>query len=965
MIPSVMGYYNHFDWKMLAWTIKRQVPIFVIFSLFVFTALGDIRYSIPEEMSAGSFIGNMATDLGVDIKRLKTGKARIYNEGDANYIELNVHKGVLTVKDRIDREQLCASISPCILNFQLILENPMELHRVIVEITDVNDNDPRFPSNNVQLEIYESSFAGARFLLPSAVDPDSGINSIQTYALSSTDHFNLKMRTNADGNTIVELLLKTSLDREKQEEHVLLLTALDGGDPRRSGTVEVHIIVLDANDNAPVFTQELYKATVEENSPIGASLIRVSATDADKGLYGKVTYHFNHVTDVTKNLFAIDPESGEIKVIGQIDYENKKMYELTVQAKDHGGHINSSKVIIEITDVNDNNPSINLMSVSSQIPEDSSPGTVIAIFKVQDKDSGKNGEAHCSIEDSIPFRLKSSLNNFYTLETDGFLDREKTPQYNITINVKDSGYPPLSASHTLTLDINDVNDNPPKFDKQHYTAYIMENNSPGSSFFALQATDLDLGSNGKIAYYVQETRVQNSSVSSYVSVNSDDGVLYAVRSFDFEQTTQFQVSVIAKDGGSPPLSATAVIDVFVQDQNDNAPRILYPVQSKGSLVAEMVPRSADVGYLVTKVVAVDQDSGQNAWLSYKIMKPADQTLFEIGLQNGEVRTLRQVTDKDSLKQRLTISVEDSGRPSLSATIVVNVAVTDGLHQALLELNDMSQGTEADANITFYLILALVIVSFLFMTFIIILVSVKLYTWRRSKLYNKCAGGTLPVIPYYPPHYADAVGTGTLRHVYNYEVCMTADSGKSEFKFIRPTNGTLVRVDPSGTETIPHTTSKNAIDEEDFKQNEEVSPVKIKGTQSTSLNHLCQKPANAEWRFTQGQRPGTSGTQRPEEAGPWPNPPTEAEQLQALMAAANEVSEATGTLGAGTMGLSTRYSPQFTLQHVPDYRQNVYIPGSTTTLAGNNAQPEAKIMVAAAAAAAPTANKKKPGKKEKK
>uniref|UniRef100_A0A8C4SGQ4 Protocadherin 1 gamma 13 n=1 Tax=Erpetoichthys calabaricus TaxID=27687 RepID=A0A8C4SGQ4_ERPCA len=773
-----------------------KVHLFIIFMLLTFAVNGEVRYSIPEEMAAGSFIGNIANDLGLDDKRLKNGKARIYSEGGTDYIELNVNKGTLVIKERIDREQLCGRIMPCILNFQILLENPMELHRVAVEIIDVNDNDPIFPRNLIQLEISESSISGARFSLPRAVDPDVGVNTLQTYTLSSTDHFHLKSRSQDEQSSFINLILKTPLDREKQEQHILILTAVDGGDPPRSGTAEIHIIVLDANDNTPVFTQEIYKATVAENAPVGSVLLRVNATDADTDLNGQITYSVTHATDIAKELFELNPVSGEIKVIGLIDYEQSKMYEMNVEARDHGNNADSSKVVIEVTDVNDNTPVINVMSASNQIPEDALPGTVIAMINIQDKDSGKNSEVHCYIDEDIPFRLKS-LNNFYKLETDGFLDREMIPKYNITIHVEDKGTPSLSASHTLTLEISDVNDNPPKFEKEHYIAYVVENNSPGSSFFSLKAKDLDLGANSKIAYYVQETRVQNSSVSSYVSVNSDDGVLYAVRSFDYEQTTQFQVSVIAKDGGSPPLSSTAVIDVFVQDQNDNAPRILYPVQSKGSLVAEMVPRSADVGYLVTKVVAVDQDSGQNAWLSYKIMKPADLTLFEIGLQNGEVRTLRQVVDKDSSKQRLTISVEDSGRPSLSATVVVNVVVTDGLHQALLELNDMSQGTEADDNITFYLILALVIVSFLFMTFIIILVSVKLYTWRRSKLYNKCAGGNLPVIPYYPPHYADAVGTGTLHQVFNYEVCMTADSGKSEF------NQNTLRLHSAATETLRH------------------------------------------------------------------------------------------------------------------------------------------------------------------
>ncbi|XP_039630311.1 protocadherin gamma-A11-like isoform X2 [Polypterus senegalus] len=954
---------------MQVWTQQVLILFFIKFSAFL--AALEVRYSIPEEMVKGTYVGNIAKDLGLDNQRFKTGKARIFTEGDSDYIELNMNKGILVVRERIDREQLCGIISPCSLNFQIVLENPMEFHRIAVDIVDINDNDPMFEKESIQLEIIELSPPGTLFSLPSALDSDVGVNGLKSYTLTPNDHFKLKLRTQPDGSNSVSLMLEMSLDRETKEEFLLLLTALDGGDPQRSGTVQIKIIVLDANDNAPLFAQELYKATVPENAPMGTVLIRVHATDADKDIHGRIIYFFSHVSHNALNLFEINQESGEIKLNGQIDYENNKMYEMTVQAKDYGGHVSSTKVIIEVLDVNDNIPSINFMSVSSQISEDAIPGTVVAIIKVHDKDSERNGKVGCFIDNDIPFKLKSSINNFYSLETDGFLDREETTRYNITIVAKDEGEPPLSSSHTITLDISDINDNSPKFEEQYYKTYVIENNSPGSSFFSVRAKDDDSGLNSRVTYFIQENLTQNISVSSFISINSEEGTLYAVRSFDYEQMSQFQISVMAKDGGSPALTSSAIIDVVVQDQNDNAPEVLYPVVSKGSTTVEFIPRTADVGYLVTKIVAVDKDSGQNAWLSYKIVKFTDPTLFEIGLYNGELRTLRHIMEKDSTKQKLTIAVEDSGRPSHSATVIVHIAITDSFALAFSEFNDLTQeyGT---GDLTFYLVLSLVIVSFLFVVFIIVLITLKFHKWRRSKLFSECANGTLPVIPYYPPRYADIGATGTLCHVYNYEVCLTTDSGNSEFKYVKPLVGNVVDIDLSGTETKTQTLKNELIAEQTLKNeliaeqeattpNEEVNPAKIQGSQNTTLNHLCQKPANAEWRFTQGQRPGTSGTQRPEEAGPWPNPPTEAEQLQALMAAANEVSEATGTLGAGTMGLSTRYSPQFTLQHVPDYRQNVYIPGSTTTLAGNNAQPDAKIM----AAAAPTASKKKPGKKEKK
>ncbi|XP_028670321.2 protocadherin gamma-A8-like [Erpetoichthys calabaricus] len=782
---------------MQAGTRVKQVLLLISVALPSFLVTSEVRYSIPEEMVRGTFVGNIAKDLGLDIQRLKTGRARVYTEGGIEYTELNINKGIIVIKERIDREYICGTATPCSLNFQIVLENPMEFHRVSVDIIDINDNDPTFQSESFQLEIIESSLPGVLFSLPSATDKDVGINSLKSYTLTHNDHFILKLSPESDGSSSVSLLLETPLDRESQEKHVLLLTAVDGGEPQRSGSIEIQITVLDANDNAPIFTQSLYKAAVLENSPVGSALIKVNANDADKGLYGKIKYFFSRISQNAQNIFELNPDTGEIKLIGQTDYENNKMFEMTVQAKDYGGHVSSSKVIIEVIDVNDNAPIINVMSLTSQISEDSLPGTVVAMINVQDKDSDKNGKVTCFIDSNIPFKLKSSLDNFYSLETDAFLDREKISYYNITIIARDEGEPSLSVTHIITLQINDVNDNPPTFEQPHYKTYIMENNSPGSSIFSVKAKDVDSGLNSRISYFIQDTTVYNISISSFVSINSDEGVLYAVRSFDYEQLSHFQVCVTAKDGGSPALSTSVIIDVFVQDQNDNAPEILYPVLNKGLSLAEFIPRSAGAGHLVTKIVAVDKDSWQNAWLSYKIVKSIDQTFLEIGLHNGELRTLRQVMDKDSTKQRITILVEDSGQPSHSATVIINVAITENFARAFSEFNDLSQDKYAGGDLTFYLVLSLAIVSFMFVIFIVVLISLKFHKWRRSKLFNECSNGALPVIPYYPPRYAEVGATGTLCHVYNYEVCLTTDSGNSECKYVQPLMQNTV--DPNSAE----------------------------------------------------------------------------------------------------------------------------------------------------------------------
>ncbi|XP_044060643.1 protocadherin gamma-A11-like isoform X20 [Siniperca chuatsi] len=942
-------------------TMRRQVLLFSLV-LHLSSVLGQVSYSIPEEMPSGSLVGNIAQDLGLDLKRLKSGKARVYTGDSVGYIELNKERGVLLIKDRIDREAICRQTTPCALHFQIILENPMEFYSITVEITDINDNPPTFEENEVSFKISESAVIGAKFVLDRAIDLDVGKNGLQKYELKPTDNFVLKRDSQGDGTEKAEMVLQKPLDREKEELISLVLTAFDGGDPQMSGTIRIFITVLDANDNAPVFTQTTYTATVFENAPEGTVVTSVTASDADYGTNGRIKYSITNSLDQAHALFQINEDSGEIRLIGIIDYENARNYHINIRARDDGGLTDSCKVIVEVVDMNDNKPTINIMSKSNMISEHSKLNTVVAMMNVQDPDSKENGKVHCFINDNTPLTIKSTSNSFYSLVTDSDLDRETASEYNITVTCSDEGVPSLSSSVTLTLQISDVNDNAPVFERSSYEAYIVENNTPGLSIFTVKARDADWNQNARVSYILEGSSVNGVPVSSYVSVSADSGVIHAVRSFDYEQIKDFHFRVKAQDGGSPPLSSNATVKIMIQDQNDNPPQVLYPVQTGGSLVAEMVPRSADVGYLVTKVVAVDVDSGQNAWLSYKLQKAADRALFEVGLQNGEIRTVRQVTDKDAVKQRLTVIVEDNGQPSRSATVIVNVAVADSFPEVLSEFTDFTHDKEYNDNLTFYLVLALAVVSFLFITCLVVIISVKIYRWRQSRiLYHS----SLPVIPYYPPRYSDTLGTGTLQHVYNYEVCRTTDSRKSDSKFGRAGSQNVLIMDPSSTGTMQRIQSeKSILDEPD-------SP-------------LEQKPPNNDWRFTQGQRPGPSGaTGGPEVAmgtGPWPQPPTEAEQLQALMAAANEVSEATATLGPGTMGLSTRYSPQFTLQHVPDYRQNVYIPGSTATLTSNPQQQQATAQQATQQALPPPqasaqpeppkaaqtpASKKKSTKKEKK
>ncbi|KAI3351193.1 hypothetical protein L3Q82_005749 [Scortum barcoo] len=752
---------------------------------------GDVSFSIPEEMKSGSVIGNIAKEVGLNVGKLSARKARIDSElNRERYCDINLSTGDLIVAERIDREALCGEKASCILKSELILEGPLELHRISLQIQDINDNPPVFTKDEIKIEINELAMKGSRFRLLEAHDIDIGQNAVQSYALETNNHLMLKIQSKPDGGKFAELVLNTELDREEEQEFRLLLTALDGGSPQRTGTAIVHVTVLDANDNAPVFSQTVYKATLPENSPPATVVLTVTATDADDGLNGEVTYELSRISETGRKAFALDYTTGEIRVIGPLDYEKESVYEMRVDAKDGYGLTSDSKVIIEISDVNDNPPEINLKSLTNPIPENVSPGTEVGIINVQDRDSENNRQVRCSIQQNVPFKLVPSIKNYYSLVSTGQLDRELVSVYNITITATDEGPPPLSSSKSVELSVADINDNPPVFEEQSYSAYVSENNKPGSTLCSVSARDPDWRQNGTVIYSLLAGEVSGAPVSSYVSVNGDTGVIHAVRSFDYEQLRSFKVQVTARDNGSPPLSSNVTVSVFISDVNDNSPQILYPAPEGNSFMTELVPKAAHGGSLVSKVIAVDADSGQNAWLSYHIVKSTDPGLFTIGVHSGEIRTQRDISESDSMKQNLIVAVKDNGQPSLSATCSMYLLISDNLAE-VPELKDISYD-DKNSKLTSYLIIALACVSTFFLTFIIIILGVRFCRRRKPRLLFD--GAVAIPSAYLPPNYADVDGTGTLRSAYNYDAYLTTGSRTSDFKFVTSYNDNTLPAD---------------------------------------------------------------------------------------------------------------------------------------------------------------------------
>ncbi|KAM7162930.1 protocadherin beta-1-like [Macrochelys suwanniensis] len=766
---------------------KRQVASLFLFLCVWAIGSGTVRYSVPEEMESGSFVANVGKDIGLDLKGLSARRARIVTEDGNQYFQLNGNTGDLFIKEKVDREILCGQIDPCTVQFEIILENPLQSYRTEVRVCDVNDHSPVFLESELQFKIPETTPPGSRFPLESAQDLDVGNYSLQNYSISTNAHFRVYTSEHSDGRKYAELVLDKALDREHQPEVSLLLTAVDGGSPPRSGTAQILVIVLDANDNLPVFSQTIYKARVLENSPKDYLVVTVSATDLDEGNYGEISYSFSQKSKENIKTFNIYPMTGEIRLTGAIDFEMIETYELNIQATDGGGLSAHCKVLVVVLDVNDNAPEVIVTSLISPILEDSLAETVVALLIVRDRDSGDNGRTICSIEDDVPFSLKTTFKNSYSLVIESTLDREKVSTYNITISAQDLGSPSLSTEKTITVKISDINDNSPEFSQTSYTMYIRENNGPGIKIGKVNAFDSDSEQNAKVTYSLLPAEVDGLPLLSYSSINSENGNVYALRSMDYEQIKEFQVTVRAADGGSPPLSSEVIIRVEIIDENDNAPFILYPLQNNSSPANDLVPRSAEAGYLVTKVVAVDGDSGQNSWLSYHLLKATDPGLFTVGSQNGEIRTTRLITDRDTMKQKLIVLIRDSGELPLSSSATLNIALVDGFSDLYMQFTDVVEEEEKDDTLITCLVISLCLISFLFLISIIIFSINKLL--RRRNYGGTCmsASGNDDGDGNFQNN---LTGNGILSQNYRYEVCLTSGSVTSEFKFLKPVISSL-------------------------------------------------------------------------------------------------------------------------------------------------------------------------------
>ncbi|XP_066128827.1 protocadherin alpha-2 isoform X6 [Saccopteryx bilineata] len=800
------------------------------------TGRGQVHYSVPEEAKHGTFVGRIAQDLGLEQAELVPRLFRMTSKERGDLLEVNQQNGILFVNSRIDREELCGRRAECSIHLEVIVERPLQVFHVEVEVKDINDNPPIFPLAVKTIRFSESRSLDSRFPLEGATDADIGVNALLSYKLSSSEFFFLDVQTNDELSPSLSLVLRKSLDREETAAVNLLLVATDGGKPELSGTVQLLIKVLDANDNEPVFDQSVYKVQLLENTANGTLIIQLNSSDADEGSNSEVVYSFSSdVPSTIKTKFEIDPSTGEIRTKGQLDYEETTSYEIQVVAYDNGtpsmtGHC---KISVKIVDINDNTPEVSITSLSLLIQEDALLGTVIALIMVSDRDSGANGQVTCLLTPHVPFKLMSTFKNYYSLVLDSNLDRESVSEYAVVVTARDGGSPSLSATASVSVEVADVNDNAPTFAQPEYTVFVKENNPPGCHIFTVSAQDLDAQENALVSYSLVERRVGERALSSYVSVHADSGKVYALQPLDHEELELLQFQVSARDAGVPPLGSNVTLQVFVLDENDNAPALLPPgVGSKGGAVSELVVRPVSAGQVVTKVRAVDADSGYNAWLSYEMQSMAGgaRSPFRVGLYTGEISTTRALEEVDAPRQRLLVLVKDHGEPPLTATATVLLSLVDIGQTPKTSSRASSSTVSAETalvDVNVYLIIAICAVSSL------LVLTLLLYTALRCSApptESACVPGKPTLVC------SSAVGSWSYSQQRRQRVCSGEGAPKTDLMAFSPSL-------PQGPSSA------------DERQ------------QPSESEHLGKpRQPNPDWRYSASLRAGMHSSVHLEEAG---------------------------------------------------------------------------------------------------
>ncbi|CAH1777191.1 unnamed protein product [Owenia fusiformis] len=664
---------------------SRNKMLLVIWTLVsvvcVYGQRQELKYTIEEELSANTFVADIPLDARLQSEFASTVFATLsYNflsqESQASLLfKIDSNSGIIKTTLPIDRDDLCLNVAECLVELDVAVHDPFMTHfeiiKVVIEIVDINDNDPEFPQSEINVKLSESVPINHTFLTQEAFDIDEGNNSVQNYELiSPTGTFGLDIITGSDGSKELAIVVRKELDREKTDFYQVEIVAKDGGSPPRSGAVRINISIADINDHTPRFGQANYKVSIPENTEPNTSIIQVTATDDDIGSNGDIRYSISNLaTRTIKSLFGINATSGELYVKSTLDYEVGSVHHIPVDATDqsHDPRVAHTTIVLTVLDLNDNRPEIKLkvLSGEAQVSEGSEPGAFVALVSVKDKDDpeGINGQVKCNLS-SDNFALNAFTEKEFKVVSTTKFDRERQDTYNVTITCSDMGVPQQFSENNFIVNILDENDHTPQFETPSISANIVENNRMGAYIIQVTAHDDDILDNGKIEYKL------HSDAGELFRINADNGKIYANVKFNRETTDRIQFRVIASDKGVPPRSAITYVTLRILDLNDEPPIFFqntYPFN---------VTEGEDVDTFVGSVSAFDADFGDNAKFRYALDQSTDAKHFKINAETGRITTSKVIDRERKSMFHFLIMAYDQGSPQQSGSASVIVSILD-------------------------------------------------------------------------------------------------------------------------------------------------------------------------------------------------------------------------------------------------------------------------------------------------
>ncbi|XP_036404754.1 protocadherin-20 [Megalops cyprinoides] len=538
---------------------------------------------------------------------------------------------------------------------------------LVVEVTDVNDNCPTFSSDSPYTAVIPGdSPRGTVVTHVKATDPDLGSNAVITYSFNPKISDRSKALFKMDSNTGL-ITLSTDIDSDSPSEHVLRILASDPSCPPTVAEVTVSVQPaasqgLEIKIRYIVEHQEQAILLQENKPPTVLALLELDHTSTVKGtlsIAGEVP-------------FLLKPQNGNYLLLSSrpLDFEQEQEYHITilVNGAQPSSGCNEKVITVLVEDVNDNAPQFQQTHYYLDLEENNEPGASLLQVRATDADSQQNGEVAYSLSPNVAamFSIDAVTGQLFVLFT---LDREKQEFHNFTILARDNGSPTLQSSIGVSIHVLDQNDNNPIFTTTDFIFFIPENFPRLGQVGAVGVTDVDAGSNGRV-----EVQVLNSS-GPFLMDNAR-GTLRCIAEVDREMQDHYELWLIAQDHGRPPLSSTAKVTIFVEDVNDNQPRVILPASNLSCLI---VSPSTVTGTTVTKIYAIDEDSGKNSDISYRIAasEPQDHSPFLIDTHSGNVTLGQRLLLRDHGLHHLFIVVSDGGEPTpLESAVWVNLLVND-------------------------------------------------------------------------------------------------------------------------------------------------------------------------------------------------------------------------------------------------------------------------------------------------